>query len=112
MAEVSPSGTGVSPTRRWASVGLASGLVVGFLLGLAGVTASVQWTGDTQHPAYRLRVVGVVVFRYPEDGELYPMRPGAQVFNARRAIPWYSAIACGVAGWTAGYGLGRRARLR
>jgi hypothetical protein len=102
---------GLSPARKWASVGLALGLAAGFLLGLAGVTASVRWEeSDTRHPKYRVRVLGVVVFRYPEDGELYRMRPGAQVFNARQDIAWGSALACGAVGWVAGYGLGRRVR--
>ena len=110
MAEAPPTGSGLSPARRWANIGLVSGLVIGFLLGLAEVTASVRWEGDTQHPVYRVRVLGVVVFRYPEDGELYRMRPGAQVFNARQDIAWGSALAGGVVGWVAGYRLGRRPR--
>ena len=110
MAEAPTDRPRVSPARKWANVGLAVGLVVGFLLGAAGVTASVRWEGDTQEPRYRVRVLGIVAFRYPEDGELYGMRPGAEGANARRDIAWVSALAGGVGGWAAGYALGRRTK--
>lgn len=110
MAEVPTDRPEVSPARKGANAGLAVGLVAGFLLGAAGVTASVRWEGDTPEPRYRLRVLGVVVFRYPEDGGLYGMRPGAEVANARRDIAWASALAGGISGWAVGRALSRRTR--
>jgi hypothetical protein len=41
--------------------------VLGLLLALAGVTTSVPFESDG--PAFRVRVLGVVVYRYPEDGD-------------------------------------------
>lgn len=108
-----PAGSGISRARFHANIGLAAGLVLGFVLGLAQVTVAVRWAEtDTGHPAYRVLVLGVVVFRYPEDGELYKMRPGAQVHNARWDLAWASALACGVLGWVAGYAHGRLTRRR
>ncbi len=108
MAEAPTDCRKMSLARKWANIGLAVGLVAGFLLGAAGVTASVRWEDDAQEPKYRLSVLGVVVFRYPEDGELYGMRPGAEVANAERDIAWVSGLAGGISGWAAGYALGRR----
>jgi len=111
MADPQTNGTGPPTACGWASRGLAFGMVVGCLLGMAEVPASVRWEGDTQRPAFRLRVLGITAFRYPEDGELYRMRPGAQVHNARLAISWFSTATGGVVGLAVGYGLEHRTAL-
>lgn len=114
MAETStvtpPSGHGVSRARRWAGIGLAVGLALGLLLALAGVTVAVRTGSDPElGPTYRVVVLGIVVFRYPEDGELYQMRPFAQVRAARQDLLAASTFVGGVLGWAAGSAYGARA---
>jgi hypothetical protein len=103
VANTPSPGAEIPPVRFRAGIGLAVGLVLGLVLGLAGVTAAVRWENDDgQGPRYRVIVLGFVVFRYPEDGELYEMRPGAQVKAARETLVWASTLAGGIIGWVAG----------
>ncbi|MBN9519845.1 hypothetical protein J0H58_15190 [bacterium] len=98
------------PARRRANVGLVLGLVAGLGLGLAGVTGGVDSeAGDGSGVRFRVRVLGVVAHRYPEDGDLYPMRPYPQALHAREHLTTTSALAGGLLGWVVGYGSGRRA---
>jgi hypothetical protein len=99
--------------RVRANIGLAVGLVLGLLLALAEVTVAVPFESDEVHgPRYRVVVLGVVVFRYPEDGELYAMRPYPQARAARELLVLASTLAGGAIGWVTGYAYGRLTRRR
>ncbi len=104
-----PDRTTPAPARRRANVGLVLGLVVGLGLGLAGVTGGADFeAGAGPGLRFRVRVLGVVVHRYPEDGDLYPMRPYPQMLHARARLTTTSALAGGLLGWAVGYYSGRR----
>jgi hypothetical protein len=75
---------GRSRARVRANIGLALGLVLGLVLALAEVTVAVPFESDEgQGPKYRVVVLGIVVFRYAEDGALSAMRPWPQARAAR-----------------------------
>jgi hypothetical protein len=77
-------GRGRSAAGRSANIGLVVGLVLGLVLALAEITVAVPFESDDgQGPRYRLVVLGITVFRYPEDGELFAMRPYPQARAAR-----------------------------
>jgi hypothetical protein len=97
----------VSATRLGAIVGFAVGLV----LAMAGVTTSVPFESDG--PAFSVRVVGIVVYRYPEDGDFLGSkgRPVPQWRQARDMMVFASGIACCVVGWAAGFTLRRLCRV-
>jgi hypothetical protein len=106
-------GADVPSARVRANIGLAVGLVLGLLLALAEVTVAVRFESDEVHgPRYRVVVLGVVVFRYPEDGELYAMRPFAQARAVRGELVWAATLAGGAIGWVTGYTCGRLTRRR
>lgn len=103
-----PRPSDAPPARLRANIGLVIGLALGLVLALADVTVAVPFeSAEGQHPRYRVVVLGVVVFRYPEDGELYAMRPYPQARAAREQLVWASTLAGGVLGWVAGYAFGR-----
>jgi hypothetical protein len=113
LAQAPPRPSDVSLARRRANIGLVIGLALGLVLALAEVTVAVPFESvEGQHPRYRVVVLGVVVFRYPEDGALYPMRPYPQARAVRELLVWASALAGGVVGWFAGYAYGRLAFRR
>ncbi len=96
-----------SPTRLGAIIGFALGL----LLALAGVTTSVPFESDG--PAFSVRVLGVVVYRYPEDGDFLGSkgRPVPQWRQAQGMMVFASGVACCAVGWAAGFAFGRLARV-
>lgn len=95
-----------SPTGLGAIIGFALGL----LLALAGVTTSVPFESDA--PRFSVRVLGVVVYRYPEDGDFLGSkgRPVPQWLQARNMMVIASAVVCCAVGWAAGFAFGRLAR--
>lgn len=98
---------GIVPARLRANIGLAVGLVFGLILALAEVTVAVPLEShEGQGPRYGVVIVGIVVFRYPQDGELYKMRPGAQVRAARVEVVCAATLVSAVLGWIAGYAYG------
>ena len=108
-----PHPPGISRARFRANVGLALGLALGLLLALAEVTVAVPFeSGEGRGPSYRVVVLGAVVFRYPEDGELYAMRPWPQARAARVNLVWASTLAGGLIGWVVGYASGGLSRRR
>ena len=105
-----PRDSGISPARFRANIGLAMGLAIGLVLALAEVTVAVRFdSGEGQRPKYRVVLPGLVVFRYPEDGELYRMRPVPQARAVREQLVWASTLAVGLLGWLVGYAQGRLA---
>jgi hypothetical protein len=110
VAGTPPHRPGMSPVYVRANIGLALGLVLGLLLALGEVTVAVRFEPDEVHgPRYRVVILGSVVFRYPEDGALFAMRPWPQARAARALLVGASALAGGVIGWLVGYASGRLA---
>ena len=97
-----------SPARVRANVGLVAGFVVGLLLALTEVTVAVRMEAERDKPfRFRVVVLGGVIFRYPEDGDLYQMRPVPQALAARNELVFASAVVGSVLGWSIGYASGR-----
>jgi hypothetical protein len=89
-------------TQRLALFGAFLGMVLGALLAVAEVTAGVPFETDEQGvPTFRVVILGVVVFRYPEDGDLFAMRPWPQAMAARNYLVLGSAFVGGVLGYLA-----------
>ena len=85
----------------WAGAILGASLF--FVLAVTGVLVSVPTQIDDQSRfRYEVVILGVEVFRYPDDGELYRMRPYPQAITARQHLIAASTIVgaivgCGVA---------------
>ena len=92
------------------SLGAMIGFVLGLLLALAEVTTSVPF--ESNGPSFRVQVLGVVLYRYPEDGDFLGSkgRPVPQWQQARQMTMFGSGLACGAAGWVVGFAFGRRSR--
>jgi hypothetical protein len=106
-------GRGRSPAAQCANIGLVVGLVLGLVLALLEISVAVPFESDEgQRPRYRLVVLGFTVFRYPEDGALFAMRPWPQARAARELSVWASTIAGGIVGWMTGYAYGLLRRRR
>ena len=97
-----------SPARVRANIGLVAGFAVGLLLALTEVTVAVRMEAERDKPfRFRVVVLGGVIFRYPEDGDLYQMRPVPQALAARNELVFASAVVGSVLGWSIGYASGR-----
>ena len=85
----------------WAGTILGAALF--FVLAVTGVIVSVPTQIDDQSRfRYEVVILGVEVFRYPDDGELYRMRPYPQAITARQHLIAATTIVgaivgCGVA---------------
>jgi hypothetical protein len=82
------------------------------LLALAGVTTSVSTPVKGEYPAFRMRVLGVVVYRHPEDGDFLgsKARPGGQWRDAQIIMAFTSGVACCAVGWALELAFRRLAR--
>ena len=94
--------------------GAIIGFALGVLLALAGVTTSVstQTPDESGYPAFRVRVLGVIVYRHPEDGDFLgsKARPGGQWRDAQIIMAFASGVACCALGWALGFAFRRLAR--
>jgi hypothetical protein len=98
------------PAPRGAIIGFA----LGVLLALTGVTTSVstQTPNESRYPAFRVRVLGVIVYRHPEDGDFLgsKSRPGGQWRDAQITMAFTSGVACCALGWALELAFRRLAR--
>ena len=98
------------PAPRGAIIGFA----LGVLLALTGVTTSVstQTPNESRYPAFRVRVLGVIVYRHPEDGDFLgsKARPGGQHRDAQIIMALVSGVACCALGWALELAFRRLAR--
>lgn len=90
-------------TKHYCWAGAMLGAALFFVLAVTDVLVSVPTQIDGQGRfRYEVVILGVEVFRYPDDGELYRMRPFPQAISARQHLIAASTIVgaivgCGVA---------------
>lgn len=92
--------------NRAIGIGAVVGTLLGMTLGLLEITGAVRFENTPRGPRYDVLVLGLRVFRYPEDGEWAPFRPYAQAVAAREDLVLGSTLAgCAVGmltGWIVG----------
>ena len=90
----------IAKTKHHYWVGTISGATLFFVLAVTGVLVSVPTRVD-DHDRFRFEIIvlGVEIFRYPEDGDLYRMRPYPQAKAAKEQLIAGSTIAGAIVGY-------------
>ncbi len=103
----------MAETKHYYWLGAVLGAVLFFILAQTGVLVSVP-TGVDDNDRFRFEIIvlGVEVFRYPEDGDLYQMKPVPQAIAAERQLIAGSTIAGAIVGYATAFVLHRLVRRK
>ena len=103
----------MAKTRTYYWVGAISGAALFFVLSVTGVLVSVPtWVDDQEAFHFEVIVLGVEIFRYPEDGDLFRMRPYPQARAAKEQLIAGSTIVGAIVGYATAFALHRFAQRK